>query len=155
MVQDAIVVVPANLLTLNETVFLQIGNDPLNRTLGDANLDCHLAQHDCWIARKQNQHVGVIGQERPAMRYSSLGDWWRCTNRRRVQVARRYTRLGHAGRRHDRNQGTFDRSVWRGRIRKVIFLGHEQFILMLPQLHNRELSPRLQVGFAKSVGGMT
>lgn len=130
MIQNAITVVPANLLALNESVFLEIGNDPLDGSLGDADLKRHLAQYHRRVARQQNQHVGVVGQERPAMQPRRI-------DRRQRRIRRRCLDF---------------RSLRFGceRFRSVVFLGHKHFVLTKARLHNRELSPRLQGGFAQS-----
>lgn len=60
--------------------------------------------------------------------------------------------LGYVGHRQAWCQRVVGRRIGRGRIRRIDFLGHEQFVLMISQLHNRELSCRSQVGIYKSMG---
>lgn len=43
----------------------QLGDDPLDRSLGDADGFSHIAKPDLWVLRHAEEHVRVIGQKRP------------------------------------------------------------------------------------------
>ena len=42
---DSVVVLAADLFTLNDSARLEIGDDPLHGPLGDSDLQCHLSKH--------------------------------------------------------------------------------------------------------------
>jgi hypothetical protein len=43
---NLVLVLTANLLSFDDPAGFEIGDDPLNRTLGDANLQRNFAEHD-------------------------------------------------------------------------------------------------------------
>jgi len=58
-------VLPSDLLSLDESSSLQVSDDSLHGTFGNADHRGNLAKNDRRIVSQQNQHVRVIGQEGP------------------------------------------------------------------------------------------
>jgi hypothetical protein len=63
---DAIGVATAIPGALQHAGQLQVGDDPLNRPLGDAHARGDLAQGQVAVCRQAHQHVRVVAQEGPA-----------------------------------------------------------------------------------------
>jgi hypothetical protein len=62
---DAVGVLPAHLVPLDEAASLEIGDDPLHRPLGDAHPQGHLPEHGGGRLGKQDQDVGMVGEKGP------------------------------------------------------------------------------------------
>lgn len=61
-------VASALLFTEDVTVSDQLRKDSVGSSFGDAYALGDIAQPDSWIARNASEHVGVVGQEVPAVR---------------------------------------------------------------------------------------
>jgi hypothetical protein len=66
--EDVITVLPSHSFPFNEAAFLQVLNDPLNSSLGDAYFDGNLAKHFFRVGVQHSQHMRVIGEKGPAGR---------------------------------------------------------------------------------------
>ena len=66
--QHLIVILATDFLTLNEARCLQIVDDSLDSSFGDANPVGDFAQNQFGLGLEQDQHMRVIGQESPAVR---------------------------------------------------------------------------------------
>jgi len=64
---DPITIVSPDLFSLEKPALDQIEHDALHSPLGDPNLLRDLAHDDLRMLMKQNQHVAMVGQKRPAM----------------------------------------------------------------------------------------
>ena len=64
---NAIVVAPPRPLALEIGGGFQVGDDPLNRPLGNPDLRRDIAELGSRVAGDQQQHVGVVTQERPPL----------------------------------------------------------------------------------------
>jgi len=62
---DLVAVAPANPLTLDVVAGLKVGDDPLHRTLRDADLHRDIPQTDLGLASDEQQHVRMVAEERP------------------------------------------------------------------------------------------
>ena len=62
---DAVAVAAADSLALDVAGVREVGDDPLNRALGDADASGDVAQPDLGLAGDADQHLRMVGEERP------------------------------------------------------------------------------------------
>lgn len=65
--EDFILILPANLLAADEASSFQVLDDSLHGPLGDPDLSSHFSKDLFRLGSEQDQHVGVVGEKRPAM----------------------------------------------------------------------------------------
>jgi hypothetical protein len=63
---DPVAVSPAYPLTLDEAAVDQVGEDPLGRTLRDADVFGNVTKPDLGVAGDAEENLGVVGDESPA-----------------------------------------------------------------------------------------
>ncbi len=74
VVDHVIVIASPNAFALNMASIFQVLNDALHSSLGDANSVGNIPEHHLRVLVQTDQHVGVIGEERPPRRLAA--GWW-------------------------------------------------------------------------------
>lgn len=71
---EVVLVAPSLPLMRQVPVGFEIPNNPLSSSLRDSNASSDIAEPDVWGFGNQDQHPGVIGEERPGA--SLFGGQW-------------------------------------------------------------------------------
>ncbi len=66
--QDFVVVLPTDFLSADEPLVFEVLHNPLDRPFGDADFQRDFPEYQIGIAVQRDQHVRVIGEERPPTR---------------------------------------------------------------------------------------
>lgn len=66
--ENLILVLSPYFLSADKAGNLEVLNDSLDGSLGNADLSCHLTKDQLGLGSEQNQHMGMVGEKGPAMR---------------------------------------------------------------------------------------
>ena len=67
LTEHLVAIFATDLLAPDKALDFQFLNDPLDPTLGDADLRRHLAKYQIGVRVQGNQHMRMVGQKRPAI----------------------------------------------------------------------------------------
>lgn len=83
---NEVVILAADLFALEDPAGFEIGDDPLDGSFRNSDLQRHFAKHHRRVARQQHQDVRVVRQESPLQRVRIFrrGNRWRCDGNLRL-----------------------------------------------------------------------
>ena len=63
--KDAVAILPPDTFDVDKAAFMEVTDNALDRSLGDANAECDAAKHNVGLVIKNDEHMSVIGEEGP------------------------------------------------------------------------------------------
>jgi len=72
VLQHTVVVFASDAFDLEKAAFLQIADDPLNRSFGDPDVQCNVSQDEIRIRVEDREDVSMVGEKRPLRRVLQL-----------------------------------------------------------------------------------
>lgn len=108
--EDFVLILAANFLATDKAGSFQVLDDSLHGSLGDADLMGYFAEDLFRLGTEQDQHMGMIGEKRPAMGLfgerlqANAGGW---LGIRQLRLSSAFARLRAASNRLSRSGGLF------------------------------------------------